>query len=319
MTESIVKFDFVKNRRIFFAISIVLLLAFLVLYLAEGAVLDVTFKGGTRMFIECGEAVDANLAQAKLEQALNKKVNVSMMETVAGSEGTTKKTIMLRIDVASDTPLTADEEQLVKDTLVNEGFPVVLDSPNNQVSSIEPSIGRETLGKGLLAVIISSALILVYIALRFRVMGWQAAVCAVIGLIHDCLIMLGVYVALRIPFNDVFIAAILTIIGYSINDTIIIYDRIRENAGIMKKSDLATIINVSTWQTISRTINTTVTTLINVVVLYVFSTANNISSLRDFSLSLMVGCVAGTYSSVCIAANLWHLWMTRRRKTHAAA
>ncbi|NLI39267.1 MAG: protein translocase subunit SecF, partial [Clostridiaceae bacterium] len=216
------KFDFVKNRKIFFTISIVILLVFLALFFVNGVVLDITFRGGTRMSLECEQMVDANLAGVLLEQTLNKKASTSVMETVSGSQGATKS-IMLRIDVASDTPLTPDEEQLVKNTLVNEGFPVILDSPNNEVASIEPSIGRETLRKGLLAVLISSVLILIYLAWRFSIMsGISAAVCAIIALLHDCAIMLGVYVAFRIPFNDVFIAAILTIIGYSINDTIII-------------------------------------------------------------------------------------------------
>lgn len=308
-------FDFIKNRKIFLTISAVLLLVFLVLYIINGAVLDITFRGGTRMSIECREAVDANQAGVLLEQALNKKVNTSVMETVSGSQGTTKHTIMLRIDVASEQPLTPDQEQLVSDTLVKEGFPVILDSPNNEVASIEPTIGRETLSRGLLAVAISSVLILIYVAWRFSIMsGFSAAVCAVIALLHDCAVMLGVYVAFRIPFNDVFIAAILTIIGYSINDTIIIYDRIRENAGTMQKSDMGTIVNVSIRQTLSRTINTTVTTLIAVVVLYIFAAANNITSLRDFGLSLIIGCIAGSYSSIFIAANLWHWWRSMRLK-----
>ena len=314
------RFDFVKYRKVFFSISAVLLLTFLVLFIINGAVLDVTFRGGTRMSIECREMVDANLAAVKLEEVLGKKVSTSVMETVSGGQGTTKKTIMLRIDVASQTPLTPDEEQLVEDTLIKAGFPVIPDSPNNQVASIEPSIGKETLSKGLLAVAISSVLILIYVAWRFSIMsGLSAAVCAVIALIHDCAVMLGVYVAFRIPFNDVFIAAILTIIGYSINDTIIIYDRIRENAKIMQKSDMETIVNTSIWQTLSRTINTTLTTLISVVVLYIFAAANNIGSLKDFSLSLIVGCIAGTYSSVFIAANLWVWWRTIRLKAKPAS
>ncbi len=312
------KFDFVKNRKIFFTISIVILLVFLALFFVNGVVLDITFRGGTRMSLECEQMVDANLAGVLLEQTLNKKASTSVMETVSGSQGATKS-IMLRIDVASDTPLTPSEEQLVKDTLVNEGFPVILDSPNNEVASIEPSIGRETLRKGLLAVLISSVLILIYLAWRFSIMsGISAAACAIIALLHDCAIMLGVYVAFRIPFNDVFIAAILTIIGYSINDTIIIYDRIRENANIMQKSDMATIVNVSIWQTLSRTVNTTVTTLIAVVTLFIFAAVNNITSIKDFSLSLIVGCIAGSYSSVFIAANLWHWWRSTRMKSKTA-
>ena len=126
-----IKFDFVKNRRIFFTISIVLLLVFLALFIVNGAVMDVTFRGGTRMSIECREMVDANMAGVFLEQTLNKKASTSVMETVSGSQGATKS-IMLRIDVASDTPLTPDEEQLVKNTLVNEGFRLFWTAPTTR-------------------------------------------------------------------------------------------------------------------------------------------------------------------------------------------
>jgi preprotein translocase subunit SecF len=311
--------DFVKNRKIFIGISVVILLVFLVLYIINGVVLDITFRGGTRMSIECSQGIDSNQAAVLLEGALGKKVNTSIMETVGGGTAGTKKTVMLRIDVASTQPLTSEEEDVVRDTLVNAGFPVILDSPSNEVLSIEPSIGAETLNRGLLAVGISSVLILFYVAWRFSVMsGFAAAVCAIIALLHDVGMMLGVYVAFRMPFNDVFIAAILTIIGYSINDTIIIYDRIRENANTLKKSDMGTIVNVSIWQSLPRSINTMLTTLISVAVLFIFAAVNSIGSLKDFSLSLIIGVISGCYSSIFIASPIWLMWRERRMKAKLA-
>ena len=313
------QFDFVKNKMTFITISAVILLVFLGLYILNGVVLDVTFRGGTRMSFECSQTVDANQAGALIEKSLNKKVNTGLMETVSSDKATTKNTIILRIDVASQVPLTADEEKTVRDTLVNNKFPVLLDSPNNEVISIEPSIGKETLEKGLLAIGISSVLILFYVAWRFSIMsGMSAAVCAIIALLHDVGMMLGVYVAFKLPFNDVFIAAILTVIGYSINDTIIIYDRIRENANNMKKSDMGTIVNISIWQTMARSINTMGTTLISIVALYIFSSVNNITSLKDFSFSLIIGIISGGYSSIFIASPLWLMWRERKLKAKLA-
>ena len=313
------QFDFVKNKHIFIIISAVILLTFLGLYILNGVVLDVTFRGGTRMSIECTQMIDANQAGALIEKALNKKVNTGVTETVSSDKATTKSSIMLRIDVASQVPLTGDEEKLVRDTLVNNKFPVIPDSPNNEIISIQPSIGKETLERGLMAVAISSVLILFYVAWRFSIMsGLSAAVCAIIALLHDVFMMFGVYVAFKMPFNDIFIAAVLTVIGYSINDTIIIYDRIRENANNMKKSDMGTIVNISIWQTMARSINTLLTTLISIVVLFIFSSINNISSLKDFSFSLIIGITSGGYSSIFIAAPIWLMWRTRKLKAKIA-
>jgi preprotein translocase subunit SecF len=126
--------------------------------------------------------------------------------------------------------------------------------------------------------------------------------------------MFGVYIVLGLPLNDIFIATVLTVIGYSINDTVIIYDRIRENTRIMQKSDLGSIVNVSIHQSLSRSINTMVTTLICIAVLLVFSSANNIDSLYNFSFSLLLGVITGVYSTVFIASPLWLVWKERKQK-----
>ena len=126
--------------------------------------------------------------------------------------------------------------------------------------------------------------------------------------------MFGVYITLKMPLNDIFIATVLTVIGYSINDTVIIYDRIRENSRLMRKSDLSSIVDVSIHQSLSRSINTMVTTLIAVVILLIFSVNNNISSLINFSFSLLIGVITGAYSSIFLAAPVWVLWKERRQR-----
>lgn len=307
------QYDFVKNKKYAFAFSISLFIIFAIMLVINGVTLDIGFKGGTRMMIETVGTVDPNQAGAMVEEAIGKKVSASITKTY-NVESNQASTEMLRIDIAGNEPLTRVEEDTVKD-LIGKNFSVKLDSPKNENASITPTIGRETLEKGILAVVISSVLILFYVAWRFSILsGFSAAVCAIIALIHDTGVMFGVYIAFKLPLNDIFIATILTVIGYSMNDTVVVYDRIRENTNLMKKADLGSIVNVSIHQSLSRSINTMVTTLICVVVLLVFSTMNNIGSLRDFSFSLLLGVITGVYSTIFIASPLWLVWKQRKQR-----
>ncbi|HHU90501.1 MAG TPA: protein translocase subunit SecF [Clostridiaceae bacterium] len=309
------RYDFVKNRKYAFAFSIALFIFFAIMLIINGIALDINFRGGTRIMIETIGEVDPNRAEDIVESAIGKDVAASVMKTFSGNDDNENRTVnMLRIDIAGNEPLTADEEDKVKE-VISQNFDVVLNSPNNENVSITPTVGRETLQKGILAVVVSVVLILLYVTWRFSTIGgFSAAACGILALAHDVGVMFGVYITLKIPLNDIFIATILTVIGYSINDTVIIYDRIRENTGFMRKSDLGSIVNVSIHQSLNRSINTMVTTLISVVVLLVFSATNNIGSLIDFSFSLLIGVVTGAYSSIFIAAPLWVFWKERRQK-----
>lgn len=144
--------------------------------------------------------------------------------------------------------------------------------------------------------------------------GLSAGVMAVLALLHDAAIMLSVYTVFRIPLNDSFIAAVLTILGYSMNDTIIIYDRIRENSNLLRKVPIAELVNKSILQTLARSINTVVTVLICVTTVYVFAVYHNIKSIQDFSLPLIVGITSGCYSSIFIASPLWVMWRQSKSK-----
>ena len=158
-------------------------------------------------------------------------------------------------------------------------------------------------------------LIVIYVGIRFRVMsGISAGLFGIVALVHDILIMLSVYAVFNIPINEVFVAAILTIIGYSMNDTIVIYDRIRENTALMHKADIETMVNTSIVQSLPRTINTLVTTLLTITTLFVFSAIFNVESIRQFAFPLIIGLTSGSYSSIFIATPLWMVWRKYRIK-----
>ena len=187
------------------------------------------------------------------------------------------------------------------------------------MSSVEPFIGNEIKTNATYAIILSAIIIILYVWWRFRVMhGLSAGVFAVLALAHDCFVMYAVYVIMQIPINDAFVAAVLTIIGFSINDTVVIYDRIRENTRIMRKMPMHELVNTSVMQTLARSINTTVCTLISVLVLYVFAEYFNVQSLKDFSFPLVVGLISGCYSTLFIASPLYMVWQERNVKKKAA-
>jgi len=300
--------NIIKNQNKYFIISLAIIAIGLVFYIVQGVQLDIQFSGGTRIMIETNGEVDSNQAEDLIEKALGKSVTAQTQKT--NNPGAEEVIYMLRLDIASDETLTAEERDLVVD-IITENFDVK-EGGNQEMLSVEPSIGRETLLSGLKAVLIASVLIIAYVTWRFSAIhGLAAAITAVIALIHDILITFALYPIFQIPLGEVFISAVLTIIGYSLNDTIIIYDRIRENFKLMKKSTLEEIVNTSINQSLTRTINTSATTLITLITLFVFASVNNISSLVEFSLPLIVGFIAGVYSTVFIASPLWLIWRKR--------
>ena len=183
---------------------------------------------------------------------------------------------------------------------------------------MEPYIGAKALKNSVLAIALSALFIIVYIWVRFQSLsGLSAGVSAVVALLHDVILVFFVFGVFRIPVSDAFVAVTLTIIGYSINDTIVLYDRIRENikkqnAG--KKESLCALVDRSITETIGRSVKTAVTTAICVAVVLVFSLVYHIESIRVFSLPLLVGIISGCYSSVCVAGPLWVTWKEFRSR-----
>ncbi|MEG2404613.1 MAG: protein translocase subunit SecF, partial [Oscillospiraceae bacterium] len=171
-------------------------------------------------------------------------------------------------------------------------------------------IGKEFFAKSIVAVVAASLLILLYIAFRFKkIGGWPAGSMAVVALVHDLIVIFGVFIIMRIPLNGNFIAALLTILGYSINDTVVIYDRIRENRQLMgDKMPFEELVNLSINQSLTRSINTTVSTVLALGCVCIVSGVFGLDSIFTFAFPLIIGMVSGVYSTVCIAGPLWVEW-----------
>uniref|UniRef100_S0DFI6 Protein translocase subunit SecF n=1 Tax=termite gut metagenome TaxID=433724 RepID=S0DFI6_9ZZZZ len=189
-----------------------------------------------------------------------------------------------------------------------------------EVSNVDPTIGNEFLAKCLVAVAFASVLMVVYVAFRFRkIGGLSAGVTAVVALIHDVVIVFGVFIIFRIPINDNFIAVVLTILGYSLNDTIVIYDRIRENERLQSRNaDIGKLVDLSINQSFKRSLMTSITTVLAMVVVTVVASIFNVDTIISFSLPLIIGLVSGSYSSICLAGPLWVKWQENKQRKATA-
>lgn len=310
--------DLFGKRHYFFIISIVIMLAGLIGLLINGVQLDIQFQGGTLMQIEMNDdQYDIGKVETLISNKIGKKVSAQKMQTFNPKDANSKINL-LQLKAAMTDTLSGEQLNMVVDTLKKE-FNVKEDA-EMQVRSVAPFMGREMMEKGLLAALIASVLIILYVWWRFAVMsGLSAAVFANLALIHDALFMFFMYVLFKLPLNESFVAAVLTILGYSINDTIIIYDRIRENTRTSKKMSYAELVNTSVIQTLGRSINTTLTSIICIVTLYVFAHINNIPSIKEFTLPLIVGLISGTYSTIFIASPLWAMWQQAKAKKRIAS
>lgn len=273
-------FNIVEKKWIFIIISLVIIAAGVVSYFVCGGFnTDIDFAGGTQIIVS-GIKYDEKAITKSLEAVDGVKVSTVQKS----SEGVLVKTMYL-----DDSHVSSVKAAIEKDF---DGAKV------ESVDSISPTIGKELWKSAATSIAIAAILMLLYITFRFEVLSGLSAV---IALLHDLLIMISFYVIFRIPVNTSFIAAILTILGYSINATIVIFDRIRENTRFLKKVAFADVVNKSIWQTLNRSINTSLTTLFTLVVLYIIG----VQSIKEFALPLIVGIIAGTYSSVFISGPVW--------------
>ena len=297
----------IGKRRIFMAISACILVLVLVFSAVFGVSMDIQFKGGAVITLGYQGELEQKTAQQAIEQVLG-KVSVQSGENAATGENS------LTVTLPGAETVTTEE---LENTLA------ALDTacPENQfqqlsMSNVNPAIGNEFLQKSLVAVLAAVVLIMAYIALRFRkIGGLPAGIMAVIALLNDLIVVFGVFVVLRIPLNGNFIAAMLTILGYSINDTVVMYDRIRENEGLFgKKMPFEELVDLSINQSLRRSINTTVTTCLALATVCVVAVVFGLNSIFTFALPLMVGMISGVYTSLCITTSLWTEWDARKAK-----
>jgi preprotein translocase SecF subunit len=215
------------------------------------------------------------------------------------------------LNVAGNRGLDAKTQAAVNDALTkafpNAGLTLA------ETSNVEPFFGAAAAQRSVLALILGALFIMIYVAVRFRSMsGVSAGAMALVALLHDVIMVLVAFIIFDIPLNDSLIAVELTIIGYSINDTIVIYDRMRENQRIFgNKISLGDLINLSQNQSFTRTLNTSMNTFFSMVVVVVVSIFFGLESIRSFALPMMVGIISGCYSTLFIACPLWVMWNTR--------
>ncbi len=296
--------NFLGKKNLCFIISCVVIVAGWVMMGVHGAGGDgvlnysMEFKGGTSTNVTFNEDMS-------LEDISSKVVPVVTKVTGDAEVQTQKVTGTNEVIIKTKT-LSVDQRQALNDALV-ENFGVEEDKITAE--SISGAVSNEMKRDAIEAVIIATICMLIYIWFRFK--DIRFATSAVLALLHDVLVVLTFYAAARWSVGSTFIACMLTIVGYSINATIVIFDRIRENLKVKtNKQSLAELVNLSITQTFTRSINTSLTTVVMVIVLFIMG----VSSVREFALPLIVGIVCGTYSSVCITGALWYVMTTHKKE-----
>ncbi len=295
----------VENKKIFFSISIAIILVGLVFYFVNGGLnLDIDYIGGTNLHLDLGETYDVADVEALVTETLP---GTTPRVVKGGAEGTE---VMITVKELSDEDstklLNAIREKY--DPSYNAEEEVETNFKVFSRDTVSATIGKELGQSAVTSAIIAVLLMLVYISIRFE---FWSGIAAVVSLVHNVLLVLSVYSIFNLPINSTFIAAILTIVGYTINDTIVIFDRIRENNKYAKKTPFGEVVNASVTQSLTRSINTSVTTLLSIVVLYILG----VNSIKTFAFPIIIGVLIGTYSSIFIASPVWSLF--KREKKNA--
>lgn len=305
--------NFIGNRKKFYTFSCALLALVLVFCGVFGVKMDVEFKGGSMITLAYEGDADLN----DLKSTISTELNKSSLTLQTGSDISGNQTLTVTLP-GSDTLTTEELDSLL--ATLNEQYP---DNAfvQNEVSNVDATIGKEFMLKSIVALVAACVLILLYVAYRFRrIGGLKAGSTAIVALLHDMLVVFGVFVILRIPLNGNFIAALLTILGYSINDTVVIYDRIRENSALYSKKQLslAELVNLSVNQSFARSLMTSITTCLALGVVCIISVIYRLDSIYSFAFPLLFGMVSGVYSTICIATPLWVDWKTKKKAAKQA-
>lgn len=286
-------FKIIEKTKIWFTLSLVIIAVGMGFWAFKGLNYGIDFAGGTVMQVDMKKAVPVadirSMAQKYAGDAVVTTVDVTGIQ-IRSSKITEDQVTSLKNDI--DKKYNIDAAAWTNET-------------------VGPSIGKELRQNAILSVIIATIAMLIYVAIRFEI---KFGVAAVLALVHDVLITISVYTILQIPVNSSFVAAILTIVGYSINDTIVIFDRIRENLRLMRKVSYEELADVSITETMARSINTVLTTLFTITAVYFIG----VSSVKELALPLIVGIISGCYSSIFIASPIWVMWKNAEKNKKLA-
>lgn len=299
--------NFVGNKKIFFGISIAIILIGIICNFIFGTTLDIQFTGGATLRFSYTGDIDQDELYDFIQNKTTDKITTSFSTDLMGNSGN-NVSVQFSGNDAIETEIQKNLEADLQKQYPDNNF-VCLES-----NSVDASMGFNFLLKCLTAVAIASILMVLYVTFRFKkIGGLSAGVMALVALFHDVAMIYFLYVIFQMPIDSNFIAVVLMILGYSLNDTIVIYDRVREERkNLGRKTDVALVFNVSCSKTIRRTIMTSITTFTAILIVYIVAAVYNIASVQAFALPMMIGVISGCYSSICIAGPLWVMWQKHK-------
>ncbi len=297
-------FDFIGHRKLFLIISACIIVVGLLFNVIFGIEMDVTFKGGTMLKYSYTGTLDTKEVAAFFTEQIGETATVELSE----SSG------VQLINIYSVAVVESDQQQTIEKAFVEKYADNDIELVN--ANSLSPRVGSMFFVKCLVATVLAGLFLVIYVGFRFRrIGGLSAGLMSLAALAHDLLMVYFAFVIFRIPLNDNFVVVMLTVLGYSLNDTIVIYDRIRENRRTLgAKADINEVVNVSLNQSFRRTMNTSVTTTIVVVTLVIVALTQNLESLISLAVPLLFGVISGFYSSTFLCAPTWALWVSHRQK-----
>lgn len=296
---------FYSKRKIFFAISFTIMLVGIISLFINGINLSIQFKGGAIIKYSYVGEIDSEKAADKASEILNRDTEAQLTDDLA----THSKKLVLNL--SGNNGLEASDQEKLDKELKAEFPEAKLELAESNV--VEPFIGKRFLIKSLAAIALTSLFIVVYVRFRFKkISGMSAGIIGLIALLHDVLVVFFTFIIFKMPINDSFIAVTLTIIGYSINDTIVIYDRIRENQPYFKKKSFEELVDTSINQTLTRSINTNMATSVSILIVCVLAYIYNIDSIKTFAIPMFIGSISGCYSTICLAGPLLVMWHNKK-------
>lgn len=312
-------YDFIKHRMLFLFIPLIIIAITIGASFYVGVNVDIKFKGGTIINVPYSGDINLDEARQVTETSLNESCTVQ--------KGENETSTQLVITLSENKELSPQQTNTLVNDLKNKFEDNLKDTTADkvEVTSVNPQIGSDFFKKSMVAVAVAFIAIVIYIGIRFRkIGGFSAGIMGLIALFHDIAFVFAAIVYFRFPINDAFMAIVLTILGYSINNTIVIYDRIRENRNALSgEKSIREIVNLSINQTLSRSINTTLTTILALIVMLIVALITHINTIVSFVVPLIFGMVAGAYSSIFISGPLWVWWKEKhpgkektKRKKH---
>ncbi len=306
--------DFTGKKKIFFGISLGIIVIGIICNFIFGTTLDIQFSGGATLTFSYQGDINQDELHDFIQEKTTDRITTAFSSDLVGGTGN-NVTVQFSGNDAIDQNIRPTLQAALQEKYPEANF-VCLEE-----NSVDASMGLSFLLKCLVAVAIASVLMVLYVTIRFKkIGGLSAGVMALVALFHDVALIYFLYVIFRWPIDSNFIAVVLMILGYSLNDTIVIYDRVREQRKLMgRKVSIDAVFNVSSTKTMRRTIMTSVTTLAAILTVYVVASVFNIASVKGFALPMMIGVISGCYSSLCIAGPLWVMWRNHKAAKKAAA